>query len=71
MTEWNESSVVDMTGLKPLLLKNLKELSSTPSQKLNDVAASFIVLAKEKGNDHFTTVQDAINAVPANNTVIT
>jgi pectinesterase len=34
---------------------------------LNDVAARVIVVAKEKGNDDFTTIHD-VNAVPTNNT---
>eukprot|EP00253_Pinus_taeda_P012270 PITA_12270 len=38
-----------------------------PSRKLIDVAR-VIVVAKEKGMGDFTTVQEAINAVPVNNT---
>lgn len=48
--------------------KNMRELNSRSPRKLNDIAGRVIVVAKEKGNGDFTTVQDAINAVPANNT---
>eukprot|EP00253_Pinus_taeda_P020617 PITA_20617 len=48
--------------------KNMRDLNSRLPRKLNDIAGRVIVVAKEKGNGDFTTVQDAINAVPANNT---
>jgi len=41
-------------------------LNSRSSRKLHSVAR-VIVVSKEEGNDHFTTAQDAISAVPANN----
>jgi pectin methylesterase-like acyl-CoA thioesterase len=36
-------------------------------RKLNDVTTRVTVVAKVKGNGDFTTIQDVVNAVPANN----
>ena len=47
--------------------KNLRELYSRSPRKLNDVVTRLIVVATEKGNNTFTIVEGAINAVPSNN----
>jgi hypothetical protein len=52
--------------------KNSTELKRSSTRKLNGIPANsgkarVITVDKKKGQGHFTTVQDAIDAVPANN----